>query len=253
MSKYLDLTGLSYLVSKVSSKFVAKTSQSFEKVAASSGTGHRTVGNPYTPGTNAVQIGLSSKATGSRAVAEGSGTASGDSSHAEGSATTASQMGAHAEGIMTTASQAGAHAEGITSIASGVNSHAEGGSHATGNISHAEGESTASGSVAHAEGTDTIASGAYSHASGYATTAANTCEFACGTYNNQVTSSDTSLATAFTVGIGTSDTAKADAIDVRQNGDCYIYGKTVRLQDWIQVVSSMPATPVAGVLYLVTT
>ena len=58
-------------------------------------------------------------------VAEGSATASGNRSHAEGYSTTASGQYSHAEGRQTTASGSSSHAEGAGTTASGSSSHAE--------------------------------------------------------------------------------------------------------------------------------
>ena len=142
-------------------------------------------------GTNAIQEGNDTTASGSQSHAEGNGTtASGAQSHAEGSRTEASgEVGCHAEGNMTKATGTpAAHAEGQSTTASGVQSHAEGnGTTASGPQSHSEGygttasgvQSHAEGNVtkaigspaAHAEGNGTTASGVQSHAEGYCTTA----------------------------------------------------------------------------------
>lgn len=106
-------------------------------------------------------------------VQEGSATASGVSSHAEGTGTTASGSYSHVEGAGASASGSSAHAEGSGTAASGYYAHAEGaGATASGSTSHAEGAgTTACGAYAHAEGASAIASGAYSHAEGGGTTA----------------------------------------------------------------------------------
>ena len=131
---------------------------------------------------------INNSASGTSSHAEGSGTAaSGNYSHAEGFNTKASQLYAHAEGMATnasgqvshaegyytTASGTSSHAEGRTTDASGQNSHAEGcDTAAAGNYSHAEGyNTTASGQYSHVEGRDNTASGDGSHAEGYTTTA----------------------------------------------------------------------------------
>ena len=73
-------------------------------------------------------------------VQEGTGTASGENAHAEGSYSTACGTYAHAEGTSSIASGSYAHAEGSSAVASGHYSHAEGSSAAAaGNYSHAEG------------------------------------------------------------------------------------------------------------------
>ena len=140
--------------------------------------------------------------------------ASGESSHAEGINTVASGEKSHAEGAMTTASGESSHAEGFGSTASGNYSHAEGfGSTASGDASHAEGTLTnASGTCSHAEGSSTTASGKDSHASGLATLASNDSEFACGQYNRTNTNQ------IFSVGIGTADNARKNAISVTKDG-----------------------------------
>ena len=183
--------------------------------------------------------GLSTIAKGYASHAEGSSTtASGDSSHAEGQSTTASGYYSHAEGYSTVASGYSSHAEGASSIANGSNSHAEGqGTSATSQSSHAEGSSTkASGNYSHAEGYWTIANGNYSHAEGKDTKSNNQSEHASGQFNISSTASTTfgdSGNTLFSVGNGTSDNARSNAFEIRQNADIYIIknGSTVKLQD----------------------
>jgi hypothetical protein len=144
-------------------------------------------------GTSLLRIGTGTSKTG---IAEGSGTASGlashaegldsiasnTASHAEGNNTTASGASSHAEGGQTTASGPYSHAEGLSSTASGLASHAEGDSTtASGPYSHAEGlSSTASGLASHAEGANTTASGDWSHAEGGGTNASNSYSHAAG-------------------------------------------------------------------------
>ena len=96
-------------------------------------------------------------------------TASGSTSHAEGSASVASGSFSHAEGRFALASEQVSHAEGYHTVASEVTSHAEGYfTTASGQASHAEGNTnTASGNNSHAEGYNNIASGANAHAEGY--------------------------------------------------------------------------------------
>lgn len=117
------------------------------------------------------------------------------------------------------------HAEGMKSEASGRYSHAEGSrSKALGKYSHAEGSScVASGTAAHAEGAYTTAA-IYSHAEGYNTVASNAAEHACGRYNKSDESITTSIQTRFSIGIGTSNTARKNAIEAKANGDVYIHG-----------------------------
>ena len=166
--------------------------------------------------------------------AEGNGTtASGANSHAEGNGTTAKNSNSHAEGFNTMASGINSHAEGDGTTASGINSHAEGSgtiasstySHAeglsttaSGSHSHAEGRNTiASGLGSHAEGSGTTASGNYSHAAGFGTTAPYNNLFVCGKYNFP----DITKA-IFTIGCGTSNESRVNALVVLNNGQIYI-------------------------------
>ena len=80
---------------------------------------------------------------------------------------------------------------------------------ASGDYSHAEGyNATASGYGSHAEGYSTTANGAYSHAGGTGTKALHDNEVAYGKYNE---SKDD---TVFSVGDGTSDTARHNAFEI---------------------------------------
>lgn len=132
--------------------------------------------------------------------AEGGSTASGSYSHAEGSSTKASESYAHAEGTGSVASGQQAHAEGWNSVASGLSSHAEG--------SYSE----ASGDDSHAEGRDTKAIGPYSHAGGLGTIAKNSYQTVIGCYN-----ADGNY--AFSVGNGSSDTERSNALTVDWAGN----------------------------------
>ena len=192
--------------------------------------------------------GASTSAKSSYSHAEGYASSAADSyTHAEGQQTYASQLAAHAEGSATSATGQYSHSEGLQTRASGSCAHAEGSaSKAIANRSHAEGESTsASGFDSHAEGCRTIAQGPYSHAGGSGSTAGTTGagtsgngaasfahglgviveydnETAFGQYNYRSTGTDASAKTFFSIGIGTSSSAKKSAVDVRSNGDIYI-------------------------------
>ena len=192
--------------------------------------------------------------------------AAGNSAHAEGLATSASGDCSHAEGYYTKTNGIGAHAEGRETIASGQYSHAEGqytfavgqAAHAEGQFttantlySHAEGQNTvangaashaegyycnATGGLSHAEGEYTIASGQSSHAEGYRTITNNQSEHASGQFNVSSKANNTfgnSGNTLFSVGCGTSNNARSNAFEIRQNADIYIIknGSTVKLQD----------------------
>ena len=129
------------------------------------------------------------------------------------------------------------HAEGFMATAAGDASHAEGhGTKANGGYSHAEGKDTKASEGSHAEGRGTTASGLYSHAEGYSNNANNQSEHASGQYNVSSSASTTfgnSGNTLFSVGNGTADNARHNAIEIRQNGDIYITkdGQDVKLQD----------------------
>ena len=75
----------------------------------------------------------------------------------------------------------------------------------------------------HSEGYETRSFGFGSHSDGYNTIAKNVGEHASGIYN--VSNSDTQ----FSIGIGTSDTDRKNAFEVKQNGDIYINGLTLPL------------------------
>ena len=77
---------------------------------------------------------------------------------------------------------------------------------------------TASGAYSHAEGSETSAAGAYSHAEGKGTKTTNEAEHASGKYN---ISNDNTI---FSIGIGTSDADRENAVEVMQNGDAYMVG-----------------------------
>ena len=142
-------------------------------------------------------------------------TSSGIASHAEGYSTCASGDKSHAEGSFSTASGCISHAEGFINTASGIASHAEGYSTtASGYYSHTEGSRTgASGFASHAEGSSTCAYGVASHSEGYYTKAQNNYMHVSGKYN---VGTDTN--TIVEVGIGTSDTARANALEIYTDG-----------------------------------
>lgn len=160
-------------------------------------------------------------ASGQAAHAEGEGTqALKKGAHAEGQNTTANGGGAHAEGVRAEAAAKGAHAEGTDTEARAEDAHAEGyATVATGNVSHAEGSnSAANGAVSHAEGSDVAAGGDYSHAEGEGTRTTNEAEHAEGKFNKSNTG------TRHSVGIGTSNNDRKNAVEIMYNGDVYIYG-----------------------------
>ena len=76
-----------------------------------------------------------------------------------------------------------------------------------------------------AMGYKTKATGAYTSTFGENTQATNQGEVAMGLYNKSTTSTDTSEQTAFSFGIGTSDTNRSNAFEIKKNGDVYIGDK----------------------------
>ena len=131
------------------------------------------------------------------------------------------------------------HAEGEMTRAVGKASHAEGGgyNYANGNYSHSEGYMTKTeGGWSHAEGWGSTANTECSHAEGNYVITNNKFEHSQGSYN--VSSSESTIFgdsgnTLFSVGNGTSNSARHNAFEIRQNGDIYITkdGSDVKLQD----------------------
>lgn len=171
-------------------------------------------------------------ATGEYAHAEGYGTEAGAScAHAEGYDTEAGANYTHAEGYGTKAIGLYAHSEGRDTEASGAWSHAEGrNTVAGGSYAHAEGRNTEAGNHSHSEGYYTKAQclsyGA--HAEGANTETHNDCEHAEGRFNksNIVANSSWGDAgnTIHSIGIGTANNNRKNAVEVMQNGDIYIIG-----------------------------
>ena len=216
----------------------------------------------HSEGSSSHAEGKSTTAAGDYSHAEGNGTeAGGDNSHAEGSASVASGNSSHAEGVTTSAEGEASHAGGTFSVsegnnsfahgdtvtAHGVNSHAEGErTNAVGMNSHVEGESTeangrcahaegfstqandyshaegrgceAMGMHTHAEGFNTFANGQSSHAQGENTQALHHCETAMGRFNKS------NSQTRFSIGIGTSEEDRKNAVEIMEDGRVYIIG-----------------------------
>ena len=122
-------------------------------------------------GNYSVAFGWSTIASGEGSLAEGTSSAIGDYSHAEGIATKATNNTSHSEGYLTEANGSHSHAEGYSTKADGDSSHAEGSNNvASGYFSHAEGSNTqALNAETHAEGYFTVASGEHSHSEGEST------------------------------------------------------------------------------------
>lgn len=144
---------------------------------------------------------------------------------------TVSGLGANAEGYDTTASgDYGSHAEGYGNIASRDAAHAEGSkTTASGIASHSEGSrTTATATNSHAEGKSSQANGYSSHAEGTNTETRNNSEHAQGSFNtshrNTTVFDGNSGNTLHSIGIGTANNARKNAIEVMQNGDMYLLG-----------------------------
>lgn len=118
------------------------------------------------------------------------------------------------------------HAEGDSTMASGRKSHAEGETTVSGGVaSHAEGSgTTANGDYSHAEGFSTDANANCSHAEGYRTKTTNDYEHAEGVYNWSETSTLDNKKTRFSIGIGTVEGGRKNAMEIKANGDIYVYG-----------------------------
>lgn len=120
---------------------------------------------------------------------------------------------------------------------------------AKGNRCHSEGLSTsATSDASHSEGHNTIASGNYSHSEGEEVKATNVAEHSQGRYNvssNASTTFGDSGNTLFSVGNGTSNSARHNAFEIRQNGDIYFNDGTsdVKLQE---VLNGKQDTLVSG-------
>ena len=104
------------------------------------------------------------------------------------------------------------------------------------------------GTSSTAMGYNTKATGAYSATFGENTQATNRGEVAMGSYNKSTTSTDASEQTAFSFGIGTSDTDRTNALEIKKNGDVYIGDKslaTVATSGSYNDLSNKPTIPSA--------
>jgi Collagen triple helix repeat (20 copies)/Head domain of trimeric autotransporter adhesin len=185
-------------------------------------------------GQNATVLGTSNSASGPYSTAFGtSDTASGLFSTAMGISTIASAYGATALGDQCKATNKDAIAGGFKSLASGFASTAFGsGGQATGTSAVALGKATeASGENSMAIGEQTIALAQNSLAVGFRTKTKSYGETAIGSFNDTLTTSDmTAFAgdynRVFTVGIGTSSSARKTALVVQQDGNVGIGDRT---------------------------
>ena len=161
--------------------------------------------------------GLLTRASGQASTAMGWWTtASGSKSTAMGEYTTASGGGTTAMGSETTASGRYATAIGRFTVASGNSSTAMGW------------WTTASGILATAVGNSTVASGNASTAVGRFTKARSFNSFIIGAYNDTITTSSLSNWNPedplFTIGNGSSDSTRRNAMMVKKNGEVYFPG-----------------------------
>ena len=124
----------------------------------------------------------------------------------------------------------GAFSEGNTTSARGESAHSEGlRTISAGRFSHSEGNTTkATGNQSHSEGLYSESIGFSSHTEGRYTKSLNNGEHAQGSYNvsHHVTDSFDSNAgnTLHSIGIGTAEDARKNAVEVMQNGDAYLLG-----------------------------
>ena len=205
-------------------------------------------------GNNSHAEGYTTTSTGTNSHTEGRVTNSiGNNSHAEGNSTTTRGEDSHAEGNNTVANGYASHTEGYNTETggnyttntktagnakgAGVYAHAEGNSTiAKGIAAHSEGYKTlAIGKNSHAEGGVTITNGVVSHAEGRYTTTSCLAEHAQGSYNKSHTDDIAGGNTAdglgtngsrtiHSIGIGTANDARKNAVEVMQNGDAYLLG-----------------------------
>lgn len=154
-------------------------------------------------------------------------------SHAEGETNIVSQAGSHAEGANNTiqGNYHSSHAEGIGNIVNSACSHAEGYYNTLeekASTSHVEGENNiVSRANSHAEGYGNTVDGVYSHAEGYGNTVNSGCSHVSGMGNIVNNDAETVIGkynktnsdALFTVGNGTSDTARSNAMVVTKSGD----------------------------------
>lgn len=182
----------------------------------------------YAEGENTKAINAYSHAEGKDNIAygqfshvEGRNNEVGYASHAEGRGVRVNGQYSHGEGLSTEVAlgvNTCAHVEGRETKALDRYSHAEGYLTQAKLGCHAEGLSAkAHGNYSHAEGEGTYAFGQYSHTEGYQTQAQNQSEHAQGQFNKS------NRGTLHSIGFGTSDSNRKNAIEVMQNGDVYVY------------------------------
>lgn len=100
--------------------------------------------------------------------------------------------------------------------------------------------SMSTGDTSFAFGYDVSATTSYSFVTGYGTITKNNYEHTSGKYNVSNTGSTTADKTLFSVGNGTTNNARHNAFEIRQNGDIYCSDGTndVKLQDTITATAA---------------
>lgn len=92
------------------------------------------------------------------------------------------------------------------------------------NCYQGENKNTATGIASHSEGLANRATGYCCHTEGAQTFSQNTCEHAEGMYNKSNKGETPADQTLYSIGIGTSDSDRKNAVEVMKNGDVYILG-----------------------------
>jgi hypothetical protein len=137
----------------------------------------------------------------------------------------------------------------VATLASGEASHAEGyATSATGNYAHAEGVATlASGEASHAGGSGSSAIADYSTAIGVGVVANSNGQFSCGKWNT------TSGGVLFSVGCGSDNDHRADALRITLTGDSVNnYDTTVELNGDITMVELPSDSAVLALIHRIT-
>lgn len=210
----LNATALGVLTSATATGSTAIGNATTASGGASTAMGSSSIAN----GTSSTAMGRSTNASGFASTAMGENTvASGDYSTAMGGETVASGSFSSAMGYSSKASSGFTTAFGYTTEASGQNSTAMG---------H---ETIASGDFSTAMGIYTRAKGIFSTAMGYGTEAPSSFETVIGRYNVLYTPNGIDGAwdendKIFTVGNGSGNNSRSNALEVQKNGNLNITG-----------------------------
>lgn len=213
-------------------------------------------------GLNAVDLSTSISAsttrgaTGNSSFTTGiSNTASGIGSFvAGGGNNVASATDSFAQGAYTLASGNQSFSSGTYTIASGSSSYAQNGGRTSIDGFDITFGNTASGICSHAEGAGTLASAYTSHAEGTGTIALNEGSHASGKWNV-----GTAIDTILEVGIGTSDIARLNALEIYTDGTATLPNATnaeidtrgidaIATVGWVQTNAGGSALPIDGAL-----